>query len=167
MASNEQVLNAISKMNERIADLRVQVSAVPEIKAQTDELVRAIKGHNGSEGLLTRVAIYEKQLTGHLDEAHCMREDLSEGIAEIRSMLNEHLDDTANERIKKLESGTHAKLDEEREIRKENREDCREEKRERRRVRYELLVAIVLALVNLAVGILSRIQINTLLDHVP
>ena len=167
MASNDQILAALAKMSENIADLRVQVSAVPEIKERTDELVRAIKGHNGGDGLLTRATVQETILRKHLEEAGCMKNDLQSGIDEIRQSLLDHKSLTTQGTINELKDHVRRQndrvIDETKEISKEDRAERRDARKDGRKFRYDLLLAILLMVANLVLSVLQRVQIMNLL----
>jgi hypothetical protein len=171
MASNDQILAALAKMSESIADLRVEVSAIPEIKERTDELVRVLKGHNGNDGLVTRVKIQEMILGKHLKDAECMRTDLTIGIEDIRSALADHKNLSSEGTISELKD--HIKkqndrvIDQAIEIQGEERSERRDERKDSRKFRYDLALAVLLMLANLIFGILSQIQISNLANMIP
>lgn len=135
MASNDQILAALAPIGERIAELNVKVSAIPEISERTDEVHRAIKGHNGTPGLMTKVLLQESVLQRHLEDYTNLQNEMRKGFNEIKQLLEEHIKSDSE----KIEQQI-----------KEHREERRDERKDVRKFRYDvalLIIAIVLDVV--------------------
>lgn len=128
MASNDQILAALAPIGERIAELNVKVSAIPEISERTDEVHRAIKGHNGTPGLMTKVLLQESVLQRHLEDYACLQDQMRKGFSEIKSLFEDHAKSDSEKAEQEL---------------KENREERRDEQKDTRKFRFDL--ALILA----------------------
>jgi hypothetical protein len=151
MASNEQILDVL-------ADMRVEIAAIPNIKEQADELVRVVKGHNGYSGLTTRTKMLEEALKGHLSDYQDirvlvkeqqekteqsfigMRKEMSSGFGTIKTMLEDHI-----------------RCDQERDesLAKEKRDEERDTRKDKRKFRYDLFAAIALLVLDIVLSLIG------------
>lgn len=147
MASNDQILKVLADMQEIIAGLRVTTASVPDIKDRTDELIRAIRGHNGTPGLTARVHIQEQSLAHHVEDYNEFRvlcdkhqTQTSAMIEDLRSSMAVGFDE-----IKDIIAAGYEKAEAERaEIAKEQRAEERDVRKDKRKFRLDIAMAVIL-----------------------
>lgn len=158
MASNDQILAVLADLQKEISDLKVSVAGVPEIKTRTDELIRAVKGHNGTPGLVASAQIQDDHFKNHLGNCVTFRalydkrqsradekiEDFSErmdsGFAELKAIIAAKEEKT---------------LDEKKALQKEERDEQREVRKDKRKFKLELALSVVLLVINLIVTLIG------------
>jgi hypothetical protein len=142
MATNDQILNVLTKLQEDVTDLKVATAKIPDLADRTNELVRVVKGHNGHDGLVTRIHIQESILKRHIEDFCGIQKDMQMGFSKIHKVLEDHIEKTVEENA---------------EILREERSERRDVRKDSRKFGLDLTLAIALMIINLLATIITNV----------
>jgi hypothetical protein len=147
MASNDQILAVLADLQKTVNGVMVDAALLPDLKERTEELVRTVRGFNGTPGLTERMRVQEEGLKGHIadyNEFHSanaaifesMNRQMANGFEDLRTLFFDQIEKEQAERN---------------ELDKEYRIEAQDERKDKRKFRLDLALAVILLTINLIV----------------
>jgi hypothetical protein len=107
---------------EELYELKLAVSGVPEMKEDVKELVRALKGNNGTVGVIARLAQVEDTLASNCQDLTEFKKNYQSDRKETKDFFNHKFDEMFAQ-IQKMNQDRIDKLEEEEDNREQDKRD--------------------------------------------